>query len=559
MHSAWTAIDSIARRSRHLASTHEIATPWGGDGNWIDSLNQLQRDFRFELILPCNDQAAIAIREHRDRIVDFDSYYVLDDDTFEIVNSKVNSAALAKSVDVPVPSGLHLHDARQAEVAVQALGLPVVLKPDSSFLSNKLDRKQEVVIANTRSQLEATLSKMLERSERVLAQEFFSGVGTGVEFLSKDGELLTTFQHLRLHEPPGGGGSSYRKSIDLHPDMLDATARMVRKLNYTGVGMVEFLWDRPTDQWRFVEINGRFWGSLPLAVASGADFPADLYKMLCNGTVPEVSTFRENVHCRNLTSDKNWCSDFLRSKNVSVATKVTRFVSGMTGALGRAVVGKECVDTFSLDDPKPFFAECQRLVKEVMAGAGRKTRLRMMSTKWARSRNRAKLLDRLAGCNSVMFVCKGNICRSPFAHHYAKSKLRPSVRVTSSGYFPKSGRPSPKEASVAASRFGIDLESHRSVLLTQELVDQTDVVIVFDYENYERLRTDMPDSMNKVFMLNHAVSGANIQIADPYGRSVEGFEKTYRQIISAVDAIAENATNGATASQRNAVVGGADA
>ena len=45
----------------------------------------------------------------------------------------------------------------------------------------------------------------------------------------------------------------------------------LKELNYSGVAMIEYKLNPETGDWVFIEINARFWGSLPLAVAAGAD------------------------------------------------------------------------------------------------------------------------------------------------------------------------------------------------------------------------------------------------------------------------------------------------
>ena len=77
----------------------------------------------------------------------------------------------------------------------------------------------------------------------------------------KSGEVLLAFQHVRLHEPPRGGGSSYRMSTALTPELLDASVRLLKSVDYTGVAMVEFKVDPKTGRWALMEVNGRFWGS----------------------------------------------------------------------------------------------------------------------------------------------------------------------------------------------------------------------------------------------------------------------------------------------------------
>lgn len=95
-----------------------------------------------------------------------------------------------------------------------------------------------------------------------------SGVGGGQEFLSREGRILTVFQHERVHEPPGGGGSSYRRSVPLDGEMLRQSHSLLEQLRWTGVAMVEYKKDPVSGDFALMEINGRFWGSLSLAVAA---------------------------------------------------------------------------------------------------------------------------------------------------------------------------------------------------------------------------------------------------------------------------------------------------
>ncbi len=122
--------------------------------------------------------------------------------------------------------------------------------------------------------LNTNLEILLEQGD-VSVQENFIGMGVGVELLAARGELLFAFQHVRVHEPIMG--SSYRKSVPLDPKLLEASTKLLKALNYTGVAMVEFKVNFKTGAWVFIEINARFWGSLPLAVAAEADFPYYLY------------------------------------------------------------------------------------------------------------------------------------------------------------------------------------------------------------------------------------------------------------------------------------------
>src|SRR5690606_14488164 len=118
------------------------------------------------------------------------------------------------------------------------------------------------------------------------------------------------------------GGSSYRRSVELDPEMLDAARRLIRTLNYTGVAMVEFKLNRQTGKWVFIEINGRFWGSLPLAISAGVDFPAYLYRMMTEGLTKFPTHYNIGIHSRSLVDDYHWFAANLRANHAD-PTQVT--------------------------------------------------------------------------------------------------------------------------------------------------------------------------------------------------------------------------------------------
>ena len=130
-----------------------------------------------------------------------------------------------------------------------------------------------VSYAQTPAELKERVTHTLQFGQVVL-QEYFSGEGVGVEVIAKPGEVQYAFQHRRLHEVPlTGGGSSLRVVRRWRPTCWKPPRKLLRAIGWHGVAMVEFKHNPDTGAFRLIEINGRFWGSLPLAVAAGADFP----------------------------------------------------------------------------------------------------------------------------------------------------------------------------------------------------------------------------------------------------------------------------------------------
>ena len=271
VHVAGCQAESPARHSRYVSVSHQLP-PAGASNQWRAALMSLMETEAFDLVISCDDLMALPLNQHRNTLTNLGRIALPDDDAFATVTDKELTYALAIREAVPVPRAETANAGSDAKALVQNLGLPLVLKPRQSFMLDDLTTRHSVKIVRELDDVAASLSK-LRPGESLGAQEYFRGRGVGVELLAYEGELLCVFQHERVHEPLEGGGSSYRRSVTPTPNLVNAATRLLRAIQYTGVAMVEFKVDFDSKRWVLMEINGRFWGSLPLAVAAGSDFP----------------------------------------------------------------------------------------------------------------------------------------------------------------------------------------------------------------------------------------------------------------------------------------------
>lgn len=155
---------------------------------------------------------------------------------------------------------------------LEGLGLPLYIKVDGCHASGR--QGSRVHLASSASQALELLQGQIPQFKKILIEGHVPGRGAGVFFLLWRGQLLAEFMHLRLHEVPHTGGvSSYRKSW-WHQAIRDDALAKLRAIDWQGVAMMEYRWDPGTDQFHFLEMNGRFWGSLHLALYADVDFPA---------------------------------------------------------------------------------------------------------------------------------------------------------------------------------------------------------------------------------------------------------------------------------------------
>ena len=134
---------------------------------------------------------------------------------------------------------------------------------------------------------------------------------------------------------------------------------------------------------------------------------------------------------------------------------------------------------------------------------------------------------------SVLFVCMGNICRSPTAHGVFKRKLMDAgmahlVKVDSAGthnYHP--GSPPDARSQVYAAKRGYDLSDLRARQITDDDYAQYDLILVMDWDNLALVREDCPaEHLTKVRRLTEFCLAQDAQVVpDPYHGGAKGFDQ----------------------------------
>lgn len=148
----------------------------------------------------------------------------------------------------------------------------------------------------------------------------------------------------------------------------------------------------------------------------------------------------------------------------------------------------------------------------------------------------------------VLFVCTGNICRSPLAEGILREKFQNhGIKgfVDSAGFetFHIGDMPDERARRVAREH-GIDISAHAARLFTVHDFDRFDRIFVMDnwhYQNVMRLARNAADEAMVDFAMNALHPGKNIPVQDPYYDGYGAFEKVYLQLDAACEKIAESA------------------
>lgn len=295
---------SLASASRFCAG-HEIypAPDQGGDA-FARAIADIVVRRQIGLLLPVTEITTTLIAENRHLLPTRCALPLPATEALRIANDKSKVLALAVELGIPVPQTVTIVSKAQA-VDLAAMNYPVVIKParsrvptPSGWISAGVDYAADA------DELQRKLANQPAELFPVLLQERIVGPGVGVFACYQDGRCVALYSHRRLREkPPSGGVSVLAESVQLDSEASGQAESLLSHLRWHGVAMVEFKRDDRDGSLRLMEINGRFWGSLQLAIDAGVDFPALVARMAQGEAVDPVLSYRVGVRTRWFLGD----------------------------------------------------------------------------------------------------------------------------------------------------------------------------------------------------------------------------------------------------------------
>lgn len=350
--------------SRYAHASVRYPPPREAADATVDCLAQAVRAYGVDLVIPVTDDTILPLVAARDRFPETCQLALPDDEAWAAARDKRRTLELARRLDVPTPRSVFVETADEARREAAALGWPVVLKPQASRVFGDAGAIEALNVSYV-----GGFARLTERVRAfeglcpMLLQEYYTGEAHGVELLLHEGRPLLAFQHKRLREVPiTGGASSLRESVPLDPLLYEYAVRLLKELAWTGLAMVEFKIGR--DGPRLMEINGRIWGSLPLAVKSGVDFPARLAELYLDGPTngrPPETTYPIGVRSRHLELEAVWITSVLRKKRRYPFLTVPRRRDALQAA-AHLLHPADGYDILDRHDPGPGVAEVLKIL-----------------------------------------------------------------------------------------------------------------------------------------------------------------------------------------------------
>ncbi len=355
------ADDSIFGMSQfsRLKDCHDTYTShYVNEERFIKDIKNIynKRDIRF--ILPSHNETEIIARHKKDFPKSVCSM-IPDADHCRLFNNKSEAYNLAKSLDIPVPKRFLYEDPLQIESIISDSRVErVVIKlltgnsGKGVFYEDSPKKAQEKV-------LEIIKKYNLSKSRYPQIEEYVHGDGYGCSVLFWKGEQITHFTHKRLREKiKTGGTSTYRESAS-HKGIEDAAKKLFSKIGWHGLAMSEFKVCDKTNRFWFIEVNPRMWGSMPLAISAGVEFPYLTY--LCATHGPEEA---RKYHSKQIVK-KGWGGKWLLGEYFVL---INNLISLNFKDILKMIFERKSnsIDDFYWDDPFAFLGQVISYIKKAL-------------------------------------------------------------------------------------------------------------------------------------------------------------------------------------------------
>lgn len=320
---------------------------------FLKTFQKIVKKEQFDIWFPMGDCSLNIISENREKVLPYIGLPIANRETINTVFDKSQLIRLARTENVPIPKTFFIENIQDLKEVSEKITYPAVIKSKHSWVWKRdktFQSRPEYV--NSAQDLISAYKSMHNDFPFPMIQEYIPGVTYSVGVLCNHSKLRAICcikQHRTV--PVAGGWATFRETVKLDQEMKEYTLRLMRALDWHGVAEVEFKVDSRDSTPKLMEINGRFWGSTELAIASGVDFPYLLYCLAVDGDIKPVFRYKVGIKRRWLEGDLTHLLNVLMSVNVANSIAHPEKWRTLLQFLRFFNEGYDCL---YLDDPMPF-------------------------------------------------------------------------------------------------------------------------------------------------------------------------------------------------------------
>lgn len=375
----------LAARPKHFccrtnAVERFVISETSGPG-LLRSLQKLSADFSQKpVLLPCTDLSVLTISAHRQELQSLYEFVLPDHDLVNVLIDKVQFAGFAQRQGFPVPGTRVLTDAQAAARAAEEMSFPVFVKPAVKTARWEANTALKAVRTESPDDLKAAWARYSEFAAELIAQEYIHGEVTDCctvnVYFDRHGKLQQLYVSQKDRQWPPEFGTACAAHAATNAEVERLTIDFFRKLNYRGLGYLEFKQDRRTGRYLIIEPNiGRPTGRSAMAEACGIPL---LWTVYCdaaglNASPEVVDRSGESVSELSTTdlgpADLKWIH--LR-RDLQAAVRLWRRRESSLREWLHSLRGRRIYAVLNRHDLRPFLTECFHYTVKLLMGRKRR-------------------------------------------------------------------------------------------------------------------------------------------------------------------------------------------
>ena len=252
---------------------------------FVSSINTVLGKFSDDeiVVFPTEENTMIFFYKYANDLDKRIKYLFPNEDVFNLVREKKSLNDFCINIKVPVPKEFNVK--KISEFKNQ---LPLIAKPKIGSGS------RGIFLLNSSEDITYFDQKVTNKKDYLVQEKIANGLNVeGCFLLCKDGEIINYYTHNRIRTFPRTGGVTTYSKVGQNNKLLNASKEVILKLNYSGLLMIEFLYDQTDNKYKLIEINPRIWGSILASKSSNTNL-VENYISLCLNRNILISDYEES-------------------------------------------------------------------------------------------------------------------------------------------------------------------------------------------------------------------------------------------------------------------------
>lgn len=232
------------------------------DENFFSDLNTISKKYKHEdiVFIPIEEETILKFLKYINKFGERNFKFSLPDlKFFNLSRNKNELNIFCEKNKIPCPKSIS-----EKDFYSKKFDFPIIVKPKNGSGSNGIS------FAHNNQHLD----NININFERDFVQELLpnaKNVEAGF-YLCQKGEIISFYSHKRIRTYPETGGVTVFSEFQIDEKIRKSGAKIIKKLNWSGLLMIEYIFDKRDNQYKLIEINPRLWGSILLSEFSGVNF-----------------------------------------------------------------------------------------------------------------------------------------------------------------------------------------------------------------------------------------------------------------------------------------------